>query len=308
MPVRPQALHDLVREHLARAASGWSLGTFGALAEFHRAEGEPATLAGSSVVTARGAIAVALPPEAVAVAYERPLAAPDAWAHGVAFCLPRAAARGAARRALTELGPDRDALDAADRGAILFDLGVGAPHCDCLIRVADPAHARRIREWCGRSLLGDGAPALAVIAALDPHRVFVSPLGRIEVRQPIPAADGRSPEGPHTHFLPRLLRLGRTHSANLALPAGLVPCLELHPPSPIQDALGRPIPYDAARHAAFDALLERYGEPEYVAAKRAASRAVAAGKSPRDDDYATRRARLARRVAVRQALHRRQTA
>jgi len=103
-------LQALVRAHLASAASGWSIGTFGALAEFHRAEDEPASANGLGVATARGAIAIRLIPGVVPVAYERPLAAPDAWAHGLAFCLPGASARGAVRRVPTELGPDRGAL------------------------------------------------------------------------------------------------------------------------------------------------------------------------------------------------------
>ena len=44
---------------------------------------------------------------------------------------------------------------------------------------------------------------MAVILAASPHRVFVSRVGRIEVFQAIPSANGKSPEGPHTHVLPK---------------------------------------------------------------------------------------------------------
>ena len=70
---------------------------------------------------------------------------------------------------------------------------------------------------------------------LSPHRVLVGPCGRIEVYQTIPPVDGRSPDGPHTHVLPKLLRAGRTHAANLPIPDGLVPCLTIHPSRPDPD-------------------------------------------------------------------------
>jgi hypothetical protein len=100
--------------------------------------------------------------------------------------------------------------------------------------------------------------------------------------------------------LPDLLRLGRTHPANVPLPAGWVPALELFPPAPLQDVDGRAIPFDAARHAAFQRLLDAFGEPRTVAAKRSVHAAVAAGDAPHDDPQFGRAERLARRVALRQ--------
>jgi len=229
------ALRALVAAQLASPQGAWSLGTFGAVAEFQREPDEAAEQEAFWVVTARGAIAVDLPSDVVPVAYER--RGGHGWAHGVAFCLPQARARGSRRRVLTEVGPDHRALRQADRDAILFDLGLGATQCDCLVRVSDPRHLARLRAACGAALLeGDGA-LLGELAAMNPQRVFVSPLGRIEVFQPIPAPGGVSPEGPHTHVLPRLLKARRTHPPTLALPQGLVPCLELHTPSPIRAAV-----------------------------------------------------------------------
>ena len=62
-----------------------------------------------------------------------------------------------------------------------------------------------------------------MILAANPHRVFISRLGRIEVYQPIPPPSGKSPEGPHTHVLPRLLKSGRTHPATEPVPEGWFP-------------------------------------------------------------------------------------
>ena len=45
-------------------------------------------------------------------------------------------------------------------------------------------------------------------------------MGRVEVFQPIPSPDGKSPEGPHTHVLPRLLAHGRLNAATVPVPDG----------------------------------------------------------------------------------------
>jgi Family of unknown function (DUF6925) len=228
------ALRALVTAHLARPQSAWSLGTFGAVAEFHRDADEPAALQALSVVTVRGGICVEIAHGVVPLAYERATA--HGSAYGVAFCLPRDGARGSARRVLTEIGPDRGALREADRSATLFDLGLGTFQCDCLVRVQEARDVARLRAACGTSLLEEDGHVFSQLAAMSPQRVFVSRLGRIEVFQSIPAPDGKSPEGPHTHVLPRLLGSRRTHAPTLSVPDGLVPCLELHAPEPVSDA------------------------------------------------------------------------
>ena len=133
------------------------------------------------------------------------------------------------RTVLTALGADADALREQDRDAMLFDLGLGALQADLCIRVSDPDVAAALRAHAGRALFEPGNPAMGMILAASPHRVFVSRIGRIEVFQPIPAADGKSPEGPHTHVLPKLLAPpahprgdracpGRLHSVRSSLP------------------------------------------------------------------------------------------
>jgi uncharacterized protein DUF6925 len=78
---------------------------------------------------------------------------------------------------------------------------------DLCIRLADESNAAPLRECCGRAVFEPGNSAMAIILEIDPHRVFVSKLGRLEVHQAIPPATGKSPDGPHTHVLPKLLRL-----------------------------------------------------------------------------------------------------
>ena len=121
---------------------------------------------------------------------------------------------------------------------------------------------------------------MKVILAANPHRVFVSRLGRIEVCQPIPPPGGKSPTGPHTHVLPKLLAHGRTHSANEPLPPGWIPCAYFYPPHPARDPLGLRRPFQAERQVAFQVLLKRYGDPQRLALKERVIDSVMQAASP----------------------------
>lgn len=210
-------MHDaaeLVRNHLADAGAGWAIGGLGAVAEFLRDPEEMAEIAlsdrGGLVTTARGAIRIGLPDGAVARAYETsgehgaPLAA-------IAITLPEMRALGV--NAVTELGPDGEAIRAADRDALLFDLGVGVPHISFCVRTGDAALIAALRGQAGGLMW----PALGAIVASQPHRICRSDAGRIEVYQPIPIGrDAATPYGPHTHLLPDLLgKPGPSHALDL---------------------------------------------------------------------------------------------
>lgn len=278
----------------------WSLGTFGAIAEFVRDADEPVALSRGetnlAAVTDRGGIRLALHPAIRPFAFET--ATKTSWSQRIALCLPQHDCAMSGRTVLTELGPDTDALRERERGAVLFDLGLGALQADCCVRIDDPAIAARLRAQCGRPVF-EGA-AMELILATQPHRVFVSRIGRIEVFQPIPPPDGRSPEGPHTHVLPDLLRSRRTHAATEPIPRGLVPCAHLYPPHPAQDGMGRPHPFDRRRHDAFQALLGRYGDPDFVALKQQVHAAIGGGGRPDSIGTDRRFARTTIRVALRQ--------
>lgn len=265
------AVFDLVRARLADPATVWSLGTFGAIAEFmFDADEAVTTSVGDGLVeaaTGRGAIRLRSDPDVVAVAYETPARAKDRWSHAIALCLPIGEAAGARRNVITDLGPDTDAVRPEDREAILFDLGLGTMQADICVRTGDPDAVALFREWTGRSLFESGNPLPPLMPKISPNRVFTCRLGRIEVFQPIPPADGRSPEGPHTHLLPKLLATGRTHAANVPIRTGLVPCAHIHPPSPLVDIMGRPRPFDVGSFVAFQSLLRRHGVPDLVSLK-----------------------------------------
>ena len=105
----------------------------------------------------------------------------ESWSGRVALCLPDDQCAMNGRRVLTELAPDADALRSEDRAAILFDLGLGARQVDVCVRVSDPDVAARLRVHAGQNVFAAGNPAMGVILAASPHRVFVSRLGRAEV-------------------------------------------------------------------------------------------------------------------------------
>jgi len=275
-------MFGFLADHMRNPETQWSMGTFGALAEFTRDADEPATLARSegsaAAVTARGGIRLAPGADLRPVASET--TTKHSWSHRVALCLAVDRCAMGRRSALTELGPDAAALREEDRGALLFDLGLDALQVDVCIRTAHRDLIARLRSQAGRSVFEPGNPAMGAIVAASPHRVFVSRLGRVEVFQPIPPAGGTSPDGPHTHVLPKLLHHRRTHAATEPVPDGFVPCAHLYPAHPAKDGLGRQRPFDPRRHEAFQQILRAFGAEDSIALKGRVAAAVAAGEDP----------------------------
>jgi hypothetical protein len=272
----------LIADQLADPHAQWSLGTFGAIAEFMRDPDEPADIAQNensmSVVTSRGGIRLAARANLRPIAFET--ITTQAWSQRVAFCVPAAESAMNRRTILTETGPDADALRPQDRDAIRFDLGLGAEQVDCCIRTAETELIAGLRAHARRSLFEAGNPAMGLILRHSPHRVFVTRAGRAEVYQSIPAPGGKPPEGPHTHVLPKLLAHKRTHAATEPIPRGFVSCAHLYPAHPLRDGYGRAIPFDSLRYTTFQRLLSRYGDIEYVRLKRNVAKALNAGAGP----------------------------
>jgi len=296
-----------VTEFVARAledpANGWSMGTFGATGEFVREASEPYEIGVSAdipeIVTARGGLRV-VPLDAVhALAYESLSNDGKGWSSTVAFCLPVADAPKPG--VIRALGPDDGALRSEDRGAYLFDLGVTVGHVAMCVRTADADLIAALDDLQGKSLLGfDGAFAKALIVEKGPHRVMLSPLGRLEVYALIPSEGSSSPAGPHTHLLPRLIASRRTHSANDPIPPNLQPVLTMHPPSPGLDTFGRNIGYDSEAARRFDLLLATHGIGDAQKIRHEAEDAIRRGVPP--EDFAAPTTRLGRtqlRIALR---------
>jgi hypothetical protein len=252
-----------------------------------------------SAVTARGGVRIVARPDLRLFASESTTR--ESWAHRISLCLREDQCAMNQRSVLTELGPDQEALREADRDAILFDLGIGALQSDLCVRIADTSVVEKLRPHVGRPLMEHGNPAMGIIMAYNPPRVFISKVGRVEVYQPIPPANGKSPEGPHTHVLPNLLAHRRTHAATEPVPDGFVPCAHLYPAHPVRDGLGHSLPFDPARHTNFQNLLKDYGDPEFFKLKQTVVEAVAAGDDPSVVNVTDKRfARANVRVTLRQ--------
>src|ERR1700712_4746569 len=272
---------DLLHAQIADADTQWSLGTFGGIAEFSRDRDEKVTLTqsatGASAVTPRGGVTIEFSDSCRPVASESITKA--GWSQRVALCLPADNCAMNRRAVLTELDADHGALRPQDRGSILFDLGLGALQTDLCVRVGDPDTVTELRRHCGRSVFDPANPAMGVLLQTNPHRVFISRIGRVEVYQPIPPPSGRSPDGPHTHVLPKLLKSGRTHAATEPIPEGWIPCAHLYPRHPVRGENGGKC-FDAAGHESFQQLIERFGLSAGIAIKRRVVDAIKPGEPP----------------------------
>lgn len=291
---------DLLHAQIAEAGTQWSLGTFGGIAEFSRDRDESVVLTqsvtGAAAVTARGGIAIEISDGCRPFAFE--CITKTSWSQRVALCLPAGDCMMNRRTVLTELDLDRDALQPQHRGSSLFDLGLGVLQADLCVRIDDPDMATRLRRYCGRPVFDPANPAMGMLLEVNPHRVFISRIGRIEVYQPIPAASGKSPDGPHTHVLPKLLKSGRTHAATEPIPKGWVPCVHFYPSHPVSDRGGL---FDAASHDSFQRMIARFGLPECLAIKRRVVDAIGSDEPPSNLAIALDRyGRTGVRIALRQ--------
>jgi hypothetical protein len=210
-----EAPEALIRRHLAEPRTGWSVGTYGAIGEFEYDAEEPdlvLDLDALTVSTRRGALQI------LSLKDVHPIALLDNTGRKreIAFCTTRS---GAQRTTITPLDEHT------------FDIGIGAPHVDMLVRLRpDDGVARTaLRASSGLSLFAPGVTAGATIARSSPTRILVSPIARLEVHQRIPPPGSRSPDGPHTHLLPKFLAKGLNRAPGASLPAGLYCGLSLYP-------------------------------------------------------------------------------
>ena len=296
------AIRCVLRRHLHDPSSSFSIGSFGAIAEFHRATEEPLVVDNTdrlTVATARGGLRIDFDDSVLPIAYETLSRREGRWQHGVVFCLPKDQARSHGRDRLTELGPDDEAVFEQDRAAVLFDMGLAARNVDFCVRTGDPALLAILRANEGRSLFDPANPAMGAILEASPHRIALSKLGRAEVYQAI--GKDATPEGPHTHVLPKFLKSGRTHSANIPVPSSHLPCLSLYPANPLSDAMGRARPFNEEDFTAFEALLDLWGHADYRTEKERTIEAFYRKQEPADyRTPGTRLGRTALRVALRQ--------
>ncbi len=301
-------LFSLIREGLLESHDSWSIGSFGAIGEFHQSAGEELTVDEPDQLTratTRGGIRI----HADILEHLRPVAFetlspnPRRWGQGMVFCLPTDHAKGNERSVLTALGPDKEALRPEDRALLLFDMGLGQAQIDFCIRTGDPDLIHILNQHEGRSLFEPDNPVMPAILKHHPPRIILSKAGRVEVYQKIggPETGGVSPEGPHTHLLPKMLKSGRTHSANTPVPNGWLPVLSYHPASPVTDGLGKDIEFDKDRYDRFQQKLENHAPAPFWQARQSVLKAISNEEAPHDIlPPASRLERVAMRNTLRQ--------
>lgn len=215
-----------------RAGGGtWVFGVYGAVAEFcvGRDEAVDLDLGATCIVAAtpRGCIRFEISEQVLALALAT--AVNSTKTEVIVLAVPRARGGLPKHTSLTALGPDRDAIRVKDRDEQLYDFGLGMGATGFCIRTADPDLMRGLNDRIGQAwpdLLADLGDR---ILQASPTRVTRSPVGRIEVFTEIPLPGGHSQVGPHTHFLPAHLALGRETPPGLELPELLIPCAIFYP-------------------------------------------------------------------------------
>ncbi|MFT4561525.1 MAG: hypothetical protein ACI9BW_001266 [Gammaproteobacteria bacterium] len=295
-------LSELLQTYLEDTDSSFSIGAFGAVAEFFRTPTERLASNADPLtrVTTRGGIRTRLHRDAKVLAYEMLSTHCKRWLHGVALCLPDCSARGAERTVITELGPDQNAIREQEAGHLLFDMGLALANTDFCVRSNEPAVIAALRKVCGSPLLGRDSKIMNLIIEASPHRVVSSSLGRIEVYQTIDRH--QTPDGPHTHVLPKLLRAGRTHDAKIPIVNNYLPCLNLYPPSPLTANSDGSYGYQHNRHLAFQSLLDKWGSAQYVEQKREVIASLQRNTDPSTFTFPSNRIRRsAVRIGLRQA-------
>jgi len=292
----------VLEQHLNLASSGFSIGSLGAIAEFHRSSEEAIITDNTeqlTLITEQGAIQLKIPDNTYPIAYEAISKNKQHWQQGLAFCLPKAEAGMSRRKGLTELSADKEAIDSTQTESILFDMGIDAYNIDFCIRVQDQELINLLRQFEGVPYEKLSDKLKTEIIKVSPCRVVMSKLGRIEIYQLI--GQEKTPQGPHTHLLPKLFSKKMTHSANTPIPENFVPCLTLHPGNPLVDHFGQSIPFNLSLYNQFEELLNQWGLAECNQLKKSLSQAVLSGSNVVDfPKPISREARATLRVTLRQ--------
>lgn len=288
---------ELIKRYLHSPECSWSNGIAGALGEFMYDENEAVrfkeTNESLSAITGRGAISIKLPAQITCFAYEQLTHCTRSWAQTVALALPRTRAGVEVNRVITDLGVDKDAVDAPGLAGRLFDLGLGSDQVQFCVRARDRRLVEKLALFRGLSLFDNGRDALALLQRSAPARVIISKLGRIEVYTPIPEQGEHAELGPHTHLLPGLLSKKES-----IIPDDYSATIHIYPPHPLHDKYGVEKPFDRLQYEAFQDVLKRAGLEDYLREKTAA---VAKGSRREDTGGSSKWADVARQIVKMQS-------
>lgn len=220
-------IQSFVSETL-RPGGTWTTGVLGAVAEFCLGEDEACEIATEAnlirALSPRGAISFHIGENLRALSFGS-----MSGQEIIVLALPRSEAKFFAGEGLLCLGPDHDAIREGNRDEILYDFGLGRRAAGFGIRTASPDLMAQLDganglDW--RQFL----PLIGTdIQRASPTRVVRNAVGRIEVFTAIPPPDGKSPAGPHTHFLPAYLIEGSDLPSKIDMPEGYVACATYYP-------------------------------------------------------------------------------
>jgi hypothetical protein len=231
LPVAGLALAERLLHTARDPGTVFAIGVQGAVAEFMRAPDDRAIVKGDAdrllVRSKLGALRLDLKLRVRVFAFGPAGGLPDE----IVLAVHRSRLTSVAACTVVDLGPDRDAVRKQERSALLFDLGLDRPTIRFCVRTDDPELIVDLRRCVGQPLPAVAPALIPLLLERHPHRVVVSPLGRVEVTQPIGLRNGRpgTPVGPHTHLLPDLLRTERELAPGRDLPTDYAPVASLFP-------------------------------------------------------------------------------
>ncbi|MEM7468696.1 MAG: hypothetical protein AAF387_17645 [Pseudomonadota bacterium] len=169
------SLTKLIEGQMRNRRCGFSVGGFGALAEYQDDAGKINVASDGKLEahSARGALRINFTGNESALAYETLSSRADSWQHGLTIFGKLDEFGGACRNVLTELGPDQAALAQHEMGASVFDLGVGLPNVDFCVRTSDSDLIKRLRRQIGNSIFEVEQHVIDDVIDASPSRVVI---------------------------------------------------------------------------------------------------------------------------------------
>ena len=304
IPLTNSNVHTLLCSYLSGSENSCSIGGIGALAEFHATSATELQSHDNyfSANSELGCISIKSQSDLEVLAYETLGKHEDTWRWGLVFSIPKESCSLPNYTVLREIGRDCNANNPAHRNDLLFDIGTGIPHVQFCIRTNENELISVLQRHEGTAIATSGNPVLDIVAKASPHRVVQSQTARIEVYQKIDPY--KTPMGPHTHLLPKLLRGKRSYASNVPLPLTQAPQLTIYPENPLFDRYGHSRKFNKAAYDSFLPSLIAYSVPEFYAEKIRLRTALSNHVNP--EDYPPPNSRLTRtahEIELRQQTH-----
>jgi predicted Fe-S protein YdhL (DUF1289 family) len=223
IPWTRDELVDWVRDSIVTREGVWVVGAAGAVAEF-LVKRAPTI----SIDVEPGMITARTPDASFRLRINEKVRA-FAFADGgpIALGLPKARAAIRSAAVLELLGSDGDAINEDQRGAQLFDLGIGRPSSRFCIRTGDEILASALSDHAGRHWPEVLAAIGKQIISARPTRIAESAAARIEVFAKVPSPGGQLPAGADMRFAPEFVK--EETITNLALPDYAAPVAIFYP-------------------------------------------------------------------------------